>query len=216
MAGLLAEALKEDRYDNRPDNFNSRFQERLDNMNDAQLAGFKRFMAPIATSSRVGYIKNAFTEKLEKTVSVLTVREREAEQRVKEEESVDTKEYDRWRRRQDKQNEKEMVIRDINRKAKAEAAEQIAEAEKQRLAEEKQRMMKAVPEAEALQQKYIIAGCCCFVVLLTGAILSYNATGNIIILLCLLFVAFFLYMFYYVFVHVLCFYVFFKVFITIN
>merc|ERR1711991_1226263 len=84
-----------------------------------------------------------------------------------------------------------MVIQDINRKAKAEAAEQIAELEKQRKAEEKQRMMKAVPEAEALQQKYIIAGCCCFIVLLIGAIISYTNTGNLIILLCLLFLAFF-------------------------
>ena len=159
MATLLGEALKEDRYDNRPDNFNSRFQERLDNMNDAQLAGFKKYLAPIAVSSRVGYIKEAFTEKLEKTVSILTVREKQADQKFKEEQCVDTRAYDRWRRRQDKEMEKDMVIQDINRKAKAEAAEQIAELEKQRKAEEKQRMMKAVPEAEALQQKYIIAGC---------------------------------------------------------
>ena len=199
LAMLLSEALKEDRYDNRLDNFNSRFQERLDNMNDAQLAGFKRYMAPIATSSKVDYIKNAFTEKLGKTVSVLTVRERNAEQKFKEEQSVDTKGYDRWRRRQDKEMEKDMVIRDINRKAKAEAAEEMEEAMKKRKAQEKERLMSAIPEAELLQQKYIIAGLCCFVFLLTGAIVTHSITASLILLLCLIFVAFFFsgFIFYY-------------------
>lgn len=178
-------------YSNKEGNFNSKTGERLASMNDAQLAGIRKFLGPMAASSQCKFIREAYQDKLEKTETILVVREVVAEQRRKEEQSVDSKQYQRRRRKQDKEYEKEFVFESINKKAREQALEDQVVFEKKRVHEDKLRMIQAVPEAEKAQRDYIITG----IAVLTGGIVVaavlFNILGSAVILASLLVFSFF-------------------------
>ena len=191
IANMLTEALKEDMYSKGEGSFNSKTDERLASMNDAQLAGIRKYLSPIAANTQCKYIREAFQEKLGKTETILVVREAIAGQKRKEEQSVDSKQYQRHRQKQDKEDEREFVFAIINKKAREQALEDQAEFQKKRSYEEKLRMILAFPEAEKLQKKYAIVGVSFLIIGIVVAAVLFNMMKNAVILACILVFTFF-------------------------
>ena len=95
LARIISDALNEDKFS---DTFNNGIDDRLNNMNDAQLAGIKKYLVPEVSNAKCKYIKEAFERTLVKTTKILVVREAIQEEIKKDEQSVNSKQYNKRRR----------------------------------------------------------------------------------------------------------------------
>lgn len=59
IAKIITDAFREDKFGHE---FISHSEERLQAMNDAQLAGVERFLLPMIANSKIHYIRDAFRE----------------------------------------------------------------------------------------------------------------------------------------------------------
>ena len=59
IAKIISDAFREDKFGHE---FISHNEERLQAMNDAQLAGVERFLLPMIANSKITYIRDAFKE----------------------------------------------------------------------------------------------------------------------------------------------------------
>lgn len=165
-AKIMSDALKEDKFDK---TFSSGMEERIEDMNNAQLSGIMYHLRPTVGNSKFHIWRDANEQLMRNVDKTLSTRLDIVEKAAREDDIIDTKIHNANEKIINKKLKKQYFMEQTRNLARMGAEKEVMEFEKKRKAEEKVTMLKQQPMADEKRLQYIIYGLLVFIVGVSGS-----------------------------------------------